>query len=207
MQGQGAEQQRVAVAIDFTFIARAELPPALDLPVCAKCVRACDAGGRRRADPSRGACRAAGQLGTGCAAGRFACRPAKPHAWAVRNLHALPTRREVFIDQRDAGLRVTWHPEQDLVVLSVWHDDRCVGRLPDAGPGRSPSELVADRSPWRLGHPCRRHPTASTPRGHQPVDHQAPQAQPRRAAPRRGCGSCNASASTPRSRPVDPPTQ
>jgi hypothetical protein len=45
----------------------------------------------------------------------------------VKYLRALPTRREVFLDPRDAGLRVTWHPEQDLLVLSVWHDDRCVG--------------------------------------------------------------------------------
>ena len=38
----------------------------------------------------------------------------------------------MFIDQRGAGLRVTWHPEQDLVVLSLWHDDSCVGtfRMP-----------------------------------------------------------------------------
>jgi hypothetical protein len=57
----------------------------------------------------------------------LACRPAKPHACAVKNLRALPTRREVFIDQRGAGLRATWHPERDLLVLSVWHIDRCVG--------------------------------------------------------------------------------
>jgi hypothetical protein len=47
-------------------------------------------------------------------------------------MRALPTRRDVFIDQRGAGLRVTWHPEQDLVVLSLWHDASCVGtfRMP-----------------------------------------------------------------------------
>jgi len=33
----------------------------------------------------------------------------------------------MFLDERGAGLRVTWHPERDLVVLSVWQDDRCVG--------------------------------------------------------------------------------
>jgi hypothetical protein len=33
----------------------------------------------------------------------------------------------MFLDERGAGLRVTWHPERDLVVLSVWHDDSCVG--------------------------------------------------------------------------------
>ena len=39
---------------------------------------------------------------------------------------ALSTRRDVFLDERGAGLRVTWHPERDLVVLSVWQDDSCV---------------------------------------------------------------------------------
>lgn len=33
----------------------------------------------------------------------------------------------MFLDERGTGLRVTWHPERDLVVLSVWQDDRCVG--------------------------------------------------------------------------------
>jgi hypothetical protein len=33
----------------------------------------------------------------------------------------------MFLDERGTGLRVTWHPERDLVVLSVWQGDRCVG--------------------------------------------------------------------------------
>jgi hypothetical protein len=33
----------------------------------------------------------------------------------------------MFLDERGAGLRVTWHPERDLVVLSVWQGDSCVG--------------------------------------------------------------------------------
>jgi hypothetical protein len=45
----------------------------------------------------------------------------------VENAHALSTRRDMFLDERGAGLRVTWHPERDLVVLSVWQDDSCVG--------------------------------------------------------------------------------
>jgi hypothetical protein len=50
----------------------------------------------------------------------------------VENTRALSSRRDVFLDERGTGLRVTWHPERDLVVLSVWQDDRCVGtfRLP-----------------------------------------------------------------------------
>jgi hypothetical protein len=44
----------------------------------------------------------------------------------VENARALSTRRDMFLDERGAGLRVTWHPERDLVVLSVWQDDSCV---------------------------------------------------------------------------------
>jgi hypothetical protein len=68
----------------------------------------------------------------------------------VGNLHALPTRREVFIDQRDAGLRVTWHPEQDLLVLSVWDNDRCVGtfQMPAQDLPRMKALLSAALSDW-----------------------------------------------------------
>ena len=68
----------------------------------------------------------------------------------MRNLRALPARREVFIDQRDAGLRVTWHPEQDLVVLSVWHEDRCVGtfRMPVQDVPRLSALLTAALGDW-----------------------------------------------------------
>jgi hypothetical protein len=33
----------------------------------------------------------------------------------------------MFLDERGTGLRVTWHPERDIVVLSVWQEDSCVG--------------------------------------------------------------------------------
>jgi hypothetical protein len=45
----------------------------------------------------------------------------------VENARAVPTHRDVFLDERGAGLRVTWRPERDLVVLSVWQGDGCVG--------------------------------------------------------------------------------
>jgi hypothetical protein len=45
----------------------------------------------------------------------------------VENTRALSTRRDIFLDERGTGLRVTWHPERDLVVLSVWQGDSCVG--------------------------------------------------------------------------------
>jgi hypothetical protein len=47
---------------------------------------------------------------------------------------AFPTRGEVFVDQRGEGraLRLAWHTESDVVVLSLWQADRCSGtfRLP-----------------------------------------------------------------------------
>jgi hypothetical protein len=42
-------------------------------------------------------------------------------------VRGLLTRRDLFIDERGVALRVSWHPEQDLVVLSLWQDDHCVG--------------------------------------------------------------------------------
>ena len=53
-------------------------------------------------------------------------------------------RRSLFTDERGAGLRVTWHPERDLVVFSLWRDDQCVGtfRMPVAEAGRLAAFLV-----------------------------------------------------------------
>lgn len=49
---------------------------------------------------------------------------------------ALPARGEVFIDSRssDRAMRVSWHAEVGLVVLSLWREDRCTAtfRLPVA---------------------------------------------------------------------------
>jgi hypothetical protein len=48
----------------------------------------------------------------------------------------LPASGEVFLDQRGGGrsLRVSWHPDADLVVLSLWREGTCAGtfRLPMA---------------------------------------------------------------------------
>jgi hypothetical protein len=68
----------------------------------------------------------------------------------VGNVRGLPTRRDVFIDQRGAGLRVTWHPEHDVLVLSVWHEDRCAGtfRLPIQEVPRLSGLLAATLGDW-----------------------------------------------------------
>jgi hypothetical protein len=44
---------------------------------------------------------------------------------------ALPSSGEVLADQRGDGrwMRVTWHPEADTVVLSLWRESGCVGTL------------------------------------------------------------------------------
>jgi hypothetical protein len=62
----------------------------------------------------------------------------------------LPTRRDVFLDERGVGLRVTWHPERDLVVLSVWQDDSCVGtfRMPVQDVPRLTGLLAAALGDW-----------------------------------------------------------
>ena len=41
----------------------------------------------------------------------------------------LPATGEVFLDTRGAGraLRVSWHGEADVVVLSLWHGGTCSG--------------------------------------------------------------------------------
>jgi hypothetical protein len=41
----------------------------------------------------------------------------------------LPSTGEVFLDARGDGrsLRVSWHPEADMVVLSLWREATCAG--------------------------------------------------------------------------------
>jgi hypothetical protein len=55
-----------------------------------------------------------------------------------------PARRALFADARGAGLRVTWHDDADVVVLSLWRDDRCTGtiRLPPAEAARLAGFIV-----------------------------------------------------------------
>jgi hypothetical protein len=53
-------------------------------------------------------------------------------------------RRALFVDERGTGLRVSWHAERSVTVLSLWHEDVCVAtaRLPVTDTARLASFLV-----------------------------------------------------------------
>ena len=65
----------------------------------------------------------------------------------MEQVRPLPPRGAVFGDARDGGrgLRVSWHHEIGCVVLSTWHDDKCVStaRIPTADVPRLVQVLVA----------------------------------------------------------------
>jgi hypothetical protein len=45
----------------------------------------------------------------------------------VAEQRGLPGRREVLIDDRGTGLRLTWHADQMTTVVSLWREDSCIG--------------------------------------------------------------------------------
>ena len=47
----------------------------------------------------------------------------------MRSATPLPSTGEVFLDARGDGraLRASWHPEADVVVLSLWRGPVCAG--------------------------------------------------------------------------------
>ena len=49
----------------------------------------------------------------------------------TRVLVPLPSSGDVFLDARgtERGMRVSWHDEGALVVVSLWRADTCVGTL------------------------------------------------------------------------------
>jgi hypothetical protein len=46
----------------------------------------------------------------------------------MASVSVLPSAGAAFADVRDGGrnLRVTWHPSEELFVLSIWRDGICV---------------------------------------------------------------------------------
>jgi hypothetical protein len=55
----------------------------------------------------------------------------------------LPRRRDIVLDDRGDGraLRVTWHHDAGVAVVSVWRQDRCAGTVHVAA--RDVPQLVA----------------------------------------------------------------
>jgi hypothetical protein len=51
------------------------------------------------------------------------------HDVTMARVQPLPARGDVIIDARGEGrsLRVSWHHEADLVVLSLWANETCTG--------------------------------------------------------------------------------
>lgn len=47
----------------------------------------------------------------------------------MANARPLPATGEIFLDARgdDRALRVSWHYDSDLVVLSLWRENVCTG--------------------------------------------------------------------------------
>jgi hypothetical protein len=68
----------------------------------------------------------------------------------VGDVRRFPRRQLVLVDERGVSLRVTWHDEYELLVLSVWHDDRCTGsfRLTVADAPQLAGMLTAAVGDW-----------------------------------------------------------
>jgi hypothetical protein len=47
----------------------------------------------------------------------------------MTNARPLPATGEIFLDARgdDRALRISWHYDSDLVVLSLWRENVCTG--------------------------------------------------------------------------------
>jgi hypothetical protein len=54
------------------------------------------------------------------------------------------------VDDRAVGMRITWHPEGRVIVLSIWHGDDCAGtfRLPVADASRLAGLLLTSVTDW-----------------------------------------------------------
>ena len=80
----------------------------------------------------------------------------------MANVHRLPTG-ENFVDDRGVGFRATWHADDGVIVLSIWHDEQCTAsfRLPDSEAARLAGMLVMSVSDW-----------ASSPEVALPLNHQ-----------------------------------
>lgn len=55
--------------------------------------------------------------------------PERGHHQGMAEVTALPARGDVFLDDRSASraLRLSWHHDGDIVVLSLWRGSVCSG--------------------------------------------------------------------------------
>ena len=85
------------------------------------------------------------------------------------DLRRLPRRQVVLVDERGVGLRATWHPERELVVVSIWHGDTCAAsfRLGIADAPRLGAFLDAVMQDWAADVLATR---PATPNGDQHAD-------------------------------------
>lgn len=73
--------------------------------------------------------------------------------------HPLPETGAIFLDARGAerAMRVSWHSERDLVVLSLWRDNVCTGSfrlgLPEAATLMEVLQSGLDHA-YAEGHPA-----------------------------------------------------
>jgi hypothetical protein len=74
---------------------------------------------------------------------------------AMGEIVALPARRrEWFVDARGRSLRMTWHEPEEVMVVSIWQVDRCVGTFHlEAGDAARLTALGADVvRAWAASH-------------------------------------------------------
>lgn len=83
-------------------------------------------------------------------------------------------RGDVFLDARGNGraMRLSWHPEADVVVLSLWREETCAGtfRMPQEDVGPFIDALIdglRDAPGVHLPPPA---PTSATPSGERDGD-------------------------------------
>ncbi|GAA0976988.1 hypothetical protein ENKNEFLB_00116 [Nocardioides aquaticus] len=73
--------------------------------------------------------------------------------------HPLPETGAIFLDARGAerAMRVSWHSEKDLIVLSLWRDNVCTGSfrlgLPEAAQLMQVLQTGLDQA-YADGHPA-----------------------------------------------------
>src|SRR6185503_19482908 len=85
--------------------------------------------GQCRGRPSARAVIAGVTVGGRAGQDHYPVSPPRAHHGPMATARPLPEAGSIFLDARggDRALRVSWHPEAGLVVLSLWRDNVCAG--------------------------------------------------------------------------------